>query len=384
MICDFYDSTLEFQENLLVKYYLKKNHDVVVITSTYNNVFDYYADRHNNQIKMSITFDNTAKIIRLRYLFNFFNRLRAYTSIKKILTKESPDLIFVHDIMLNIIECVNYIKRNPNCKMILDYHADYSNSGKNWISIKILHGIIRKFFLDYAMPYITKIFPVVPASFKFLNEIYKVNEEKMEVLPLGADFDYINEVKSKLNREIFRKNLGVTNADFLIFTGGKIDSKKQTHLLIKALELINDKRIKLIVIGKATIGNEEYYNNLKQNSISNSNIIFSGWLNKFEIYSTILASDIAVFPASQSILWQTAIACGLPLICGDIGNQDISYLNKGNIEIIKSEYINSEIISNLIQEIFYDYEKFKKMQYSALQVGEKLLDWNNLINKTLY
>jgi hypothetical protein len=74
----------------------------------------------------------------------------------------------------------------------------------------------------------------------------------------------------------------------------------------------------------------------------------------------------------------------LPLICGDIGNQDISYLNKGNIEIIKSEHINYEIISNLIQEIFYDYEKFKKMQYSALEVGEKLLDWNNLINKTLY
>jgi hypothetical protein len=24
------------------------------------------------------------------------------------------------------------------------------------------------------------------------------------------------------------------------------------------------------------------------------------------------------------------------------------------------------------------------MQYSALEVGEKLLDWNNLINKTLY
>ena len=50
------------------------NSDVVVITSTYNNVFDYYADRHNNQIKMSITFDKTAKIIRLRYLFNFFKK----------------------------------------------------------------------------------------------------------------------------------------------------------------------------------------------------------------------------------------------------------------------------------------------------------------------
>lgn len=381
MICDFYDSSLEFQENLLVKYYLKKNHDVVVITSTFNNVFDYYADRHDKKVKPTVTFDNTAKIIRLKYLFNVLNRLRAYTSIKKILINESPDLIFVHDIMLNIIECVNYVKHNPNCKMILDYHADYSNSGKNWISIKILHGLLRKKILDYAMPYISKIFPIVPASFKFLKEIYKVKEEKMEILPLGADFDYINEVKSKLNRELFRGNLGILNSDFVIFTGGKIDSKKQTHLLIKALELINDKRIKLIVIGKHSIGHEEYYNNLYENS--NSNIIFLGWLNKHEVYSTILASDIAVFPASQSILWQTAIACGLPLICGDIGNQDISYLNKGNIEIINYDLINSETISMQILKIFNDYEKFMSMKSAALEVGEHLLDWNKLVIKTL-
>ena len=384
MICDFYDSSLEFQENLLVKYYLKNNHEVVIITSTFNNVFDYYADRHNNQIEKSISFDNSAKIIRLRYVFNIYNRLRAYTSIKKILSNETPDLIFVHDIMLNIIECVSYIKKNPNCKMILDYHADYSNSGKNWVSLKILHGVIRKRILDYAMPYIIKIYPIVPASLKFLSEIYKVDEKKMEVLPLGADFDYINEVKNEFDRDDFRKKLGIKKDDLLIFTGGKIDKKKQTHLIIDALRLINDDRIKLFVIGKASIGSEVYFNNLKEQSHLNSRVIFLGWLTKSEIYSAMLASDIAVFPASQSILWQTAIACGLPLICGDVGNQDISYLNKGNIDIIKANSINSETISKLIKEVLFNDEKFVKMKLAASEVGEKLLDWNILINKTLH
>ena len=34
-------------------------------------------------------------------------------------------------------------KKNTNCKMILDYHADYSNSAHGWLSLNILHKIIK-------------------------------------------------------------------------------------------------------------------------------------------------------------------------------------------------------------------------------------------------
>ena len=52
-----------------------------------------------------------------------------------------------------------------------------------------------------------------------------------------------------------------------------------------------------------------------------------GWLNQDDLNRHLAMADLAVFPASQSILWQQAIAMGLPLIVGDAGHQDISYLN---------------------------------------------------------
>ena len=42
MLCDFYFESLEYQENLLVRYYRKHGHEVVVIASTFDSVFDYY------------------------------------------------------------------------------------------------------------------------------------------------------------------------------------------------------------------------------------------------------------------------------------------------------------------------------------------------------
>jgi glycosyltransferase involved in cell wall biosynthesis len=45
------------------------------------------------------------------------------------------------------------------------------------------------------------------------------------------------------------------------------------------------------------------------------NIIYVGWVKPGEIYQYYMASDVAVYPGGQSVLWQQAIACGLPLIC---------------------------------------------------------------------
>ena len=77
MLCEFYDETLEYQENLLVKYYKKHGHEVWVITSTFDSIFDYYNDKHNPESPARIYHDRGAKIIKLKYRFNIANRLRA-------------------------------------------------------------------------------------------------------------------------------------------------------------------------------------------------------------------------------------------------------------------------------------------------------------------
>ncbi|MEO9209584.1 MAG: glycosyltransferase family 4 protein, partial [Ginsengibacter sp.] len=274
----------------MVKYYRKHNHEVTVITSTFESVFDFYNDKYDKKAPAKEYFHKGAKIIKLRFSFNI-SRLKRYTNIYKIIESEKPDLIYIHDIMLNLPEAVKYVKKNPNCKMIMDYHADYSNSANNWLSLNILHKIIRKvFYLDRAKRYISKIFPIVPASIKFLHEVYKVPYEQMELLPLGADTDFGSEVKRKGEGLMLRDKYNIPLQDFVIFTGGKLQPAKKTELLINAFLKLNDKHLHLFIIGKANEEDQKYMDHLLNISKDNRNIHFIGWLTASDVYKYLDAS----------------------------------------------------------------------------------------------
>jgi len=384
MICEFYDPSLEYQENILTKYYTMHGHEVVVITSTFENVFDYYSGKHNNKIPSSIIYDGKTKVIKLKYKFNFLNKIRKYVSINKILEEEKPDLIYVHDIIPNITECVQYLKREPKCKMIMDYHADYSNSGRNWFSLKILHGIIRKWYLDKSRPYLSKIFPVVPAGIKFLHEVYKVPLNEMEVLPLGADLNLCNKMKSSSILNELKQKYNIGNDDKVIITGGKLSPRKKTELLIEAFHKLDIDNKHLIIIGDSSNEDLKYKEKLISLSKKSKNIHFTGWLNTEMIYAHFHISTIAVFPASQSILWQQAIASGLPLITGNTGEQSIEYLNLyNNIVILERDDITVDNLCLNIYNILSNSNLYENMKIGAQKVANEKLDWNILIEKTL-
>lgn len=384
MLCEFYNETLEYQENLLVKYYTKNGHQVTVVTSTFDSVFDYYNDRHDNSISPKVYFDGDAKIIKLRYRYNILNRLRAYTCIDDILAEEAPDLVYVHDISPNLPEVIRYVRAHPHSRVIMDYHADYSNSGKNWVSLKILHGILRKWFLDRARPYLSKIFVVVPASARFLNEVYKVPNDEIELLPLGADLDTCAEVKKAQCGNSLRRKLGIRDEAIVIFTGGKLDPLKRTELLIEAVRRLAHLPLELVIIGDSDPTNKRYGDNLRSMAAASANIRFTGWLKPRDIYGYLDMADIAVFPASQSILWQQAIAMGLPLIVGDTGGQDVSYLNLyENIIILQNEEITSKKIEQTVSEVVLGPQRLRAMSVGAQRVAYECLNWDVLVQKTI-
>ena len=385
MLCEFYNETLEYQENLVVKYYCKHGHKVTVITSTYESVFDYYNNKHDNKLPSKIYYDHGAKIIKLPFKFNFFGKLKKYISIKNIVEEEKPDLLYIHCIMPNMLEMLDYKKRNPKVKMIMDYHADYSNSANNWFSLNVLHKIIRKkIYLDPVRKHISRFYPIIPGSTKFLNEVYNVDFKDMEILPLGADVDLVNEIKNSNIREIIRDKYNISNDDVVIFSGGKFTSTKKTHLLISSFNLINNKKLHLFLLGDADKYNEEYKNNLINLSNKNKNIHFLGWQNNKTVYEYLSASDLAVFPASQSIMWLQAIGSGLPIIVGDTGGQSLDYINEfGAIIELKNEDINAENIAESIKKIIFDYDLHLAMKKAANKTTNKFLDWNHLIDKTL-
>lgn len=384
MLCDFYNEKLEFQENLLTKYYSKHGHQVVVITSTYESVFDYYSGHHDRHSPPRIYNDGKAKVVKLKYRYNILNKLRAFTPILRILDEEKPDLIYVHDIIPNMLEAVRYVKKHPECKMIMDYHADYSNSGKNWLSLKILHGLIRKWFLDRARNYFCKIFPVVPAGIKFLHEVYGVPNEEMELLPLGADLDLGEQCKKSNDLISLRARYQVNPNTRVILTGGKLGPRKRTELLIAAFKDLDLEDTRLIVIGDSAEQDGAYLDMLVAEAAGHPDIYFTGWLGKEEVYRHLAVSDLAVFPASQSIIWQQAISMGLPLIVGNTGEQSIEYLNLyDNIVILDKDAIKVENLRFHINRILTEEGLYAIMNAGALAVARECLDWNSLIDRTL-
>lgn len=384
MLCDFYNESLEYQENLLVKYYRKHGHDVTVIASTFESVFDYYIYHHDNSVPGRTYFDRGAKIIKLPYRFNILNRLRAYTRIDRILQEERPDLLYIHDIMPNFPEAIRYVKSHPECRMIMDYHADYSNSGRNWISRKILHGVLRKWFLDRARPHLSRIFAITPPSIPFLHDLYKIAPEDVEILPLGADLDRCAEVKARGEGRALRRSLGIADDAIVIFTGGKLDPLKKTELLIEAVKALPFLPLHLVVIGDSGPKFADYKATLVEAAARADNIRFVGWLEAKDVYKYLDLADMAVFPASQSILWQQAIAMGLPLIVGNTGNQDMSYLNlRDNIVILDKDEIRTDRLAQEIRRIASDPALLKAMSAGAVEVANEHLNWDRLIERTL-
>lgn len=384
MLCDFYNETLEYQENLLAKFYVKHGHAVTVVASTHESVFDYYADRHDNS-RPARTFEHAgARIIKLPYRYNVLNRLRAFHPLDAVLEAEAPDLIFVHGIMLNLPDCVRYVRRHPDCRMVLDFHGDYSNSGRNALSRRVLHGVCRKWFLDRARPHLSRIFPIVPGSARFLHEIYKVPHEDMELLPIGADTDLALAVRQSGARAALRRQFGIPENGTVIFTGGKLAPAKKTEVLLEAASRLYGRSLHIVVAGKAGEEHREYEQRLRQVAAAVSDVHMVGWLGPEDVYRHLHMADLAVFPASQSVLWQQAIAMGLPLIVGNSGHQDISYLNaEQNIAILGSDEIRADRLADVIGGLISDPARMRAMSEGALRVADLQLNWNRMVQRTL-
>ena len=188
---------------------------------------------------------------------------------------------------------------------------------------------------------------------------------------MGADDELVE--LGKQDAPNIREKYGIAEKDFLIVTGGKIDSAKlQTLLLMDAVKDINDSKVKLILFGSVTPEIKERFNNL----LIKNKIIYAGWLNSSDSYGYFAAADLVVFPGRHSVFWEQVVAQGRPLIvkhwdgtthidiCGNC-----KFLYKDNKEEIKQEilwamkkdnYKNMLLAANSLKKKDFCYSKIAK------------------------
>ena len=373
-LCVFgpYSDKFSYQENVIPRYHAMEGHNVTVIVR--NLAFDYTGNIVETE-RASYIDEYGVNVRRLPYKRYFSRSLTdvfLYIPILKILKTVRPDLIFIHDAQLTSLsyfDVLKYCKReNRNCIVFGDIHSDYYNSGNNkkrgFLKTFLLKRI-RSHFCHKIVPMYKKVYYVAQSCLPYAQDFCRIPLNKMELLPLGFN-DELLATKDKENiRTLIREKYGFNSKDIIIVHGGKINSEKRTKELINGILLLNNPNVKLFLFGGIA---KEYEKEIIPLISDNSSwIVYFGPLSPNDYYNIYLSSDLAVFPGSQSAIWQEAIGCFLPIVVYYRDGQT-QYLNRcGNATFFENQ--DEKSIASKLDEVLNN-NKLKIMKEAALEASQ--------------
>ncbi len=377
-LCSFFPDNYSYQENMLPKYHKKLGYDVEVIASTRS--FDEqgkacYLDNVG-------TYQNEygIKVTRLPYKSNskIWKRLKRYIGVFDAISKADPDILFIHGgQFLDIDQVVKFLKDHKDVTVFVDNHADFSNSATNWFSKNILHKIVWKHTEHQIEPYAKKFYGVLPVRVDFLKDIYGLPADKCELLVMGADDELVERAKSSGARERIRKQYGISDSDFLIVTGGKIDQwKTQTLLLMQAVQNINNPSVRLIVFGSVTDELKEQVKNLSDSV----KVQYIGWISSEDTYDYFEASDLVVFPGRHSVMWEQVTGQGKPMIVKDWPGTHHVDLG-GNVLFLSKDSVGE--IQEKIESLLAEPSKLKEMTKIAQEKGMQIFSYADISKRAI-
>lgn len=307
----FYIDNYSYQENMLPRRHKAMGHEVRIVASLFT--FDQNGKGTYLPHGSHYTNEDGIPVTRLEYRRprRLYRTLRRYRGLREELDSFLPDLIFIHGCQfLDIAVVVDYLKRHPGTRVYVDNHSDFSNSATNFLSKNILHKIIWRRCARKIEPYTTKFYGVLPARVDFLREIYRLPPAKCELLVMGADDDAVARANTPEVRCSIREKYGIGAQDFLVVFGGKIDGfKRQSLLLMDAVNQIEDPRLKLIVFGSVNLDLQA-----EINARCSDRVQYIGWVKGDDSYPIFAAADLACFPGRHSVYWEQVAGLGIPML----------------------------------------------------------------------
>lgn len=361
----FYIDNYSYQENLLPKYHKKQGYEVEIVAS----LFTFDENGKGKWLKKADKYvnENGIPVTRLDFKKGRFSKaLRKYKGLEKELERFSPDIIFIHGIQFSDIDIVvKYLKKHKGITVFADNHADFSNSAKSFISKNIQHGILWRSCAQKINPYVKRFYGVLPARVDFLKNVYKLPENKVELLVMGADDDDVIAAQNEEQIKNLRDKYVIAQDDFLIMYGGKTDNyKKQTLLLMDAVNQIDNPKLKLIVFGSVIPELKEEIDKRCSDRVQ-----YIGWVLAKDSYKYYAASNLACFPGRHSVFWEQVAGQSVPMLvkrwdgtthvdCG------------GNVKFLTQD--STEEIKAAIEEIL-ENDNYNKMLEAAKKASETFM-----------
>ena len=372
-LSQFYIDNYSYQENILPKMHKKQGHEVLILASTET----YIDGMHLGYMEPSIYVNEYGiPVHRIPYSTiipkKLVRKLRIYPSVYQEIKQFAPEIIFLHGIQfVSIKQVAKYAKYHPEVKIIADGHADFVNSARTFISYHLLHRLIYKTCAHLILPYVIKFYGTLPIRVEFFQKVYDIPAEKVDYMPLGVDDDMVEKHESAAEMIATKKKFGFSPNDFIIVTGGKIDfNKKQTLLLMEAVNEISSQNVKLLVFGSVAADLKEQFNALCSNKVK-----YAGWATVDESYEYFSIADLVIFPGTHSVYWEQAAGLGKPLVVRYW--EGITHVDLGGNVLFLYDNSKSELIC-IINKLIENKNDFEEMKRCAIEKGKTFFSYRNI------
>lgn len=374
----FFPDNYSYQENMLPKFHKELGYEVEVIASL--QTFDSRGKVTYLDVAKTYRNEYDIKVTRLCYKKPeaLYHKLKRYIGTYQALDKANPDIIFIHGCQfLDMDTVVSYLKTHPGKKVYVDNHCDYSNSATNLLSKYILHKLLWKHAAQIIEPYTIKFYGVLPARVDWLINMYKLPQNKCELLVMGADDEEVQRASSEKNKQKVRQKLGFSPNDFVIVTGGKIDAwKTQTLLLMEAVSQLNKSNVKLLIFGPVANEIEKDF----QSKFDNRIMKYISWADTSASYDYFAIANLAVFPGRHSVYWEQVAGLGIPMLCKywegtthiDVG---------GNVRFLMCDSVDE--IYNNIYEIVCNKHIYEGMCKAAKNKGKRRFSYKEIAKRSI-
>ena len=279
-------------------------------------------------------------------LLNYFRIIQiSIFTTHKIIKKENIDIVCFQDPVSSFFSILFLKVRRAEVKIVVETHGDFIET----LSLEknlVLPRLYKKLFYIMAKYSIGKSNIIRAVSSSTEQQVLDIDSSKSVVrFPAWIDFkDFQNIEPKPLSKDKFN----------ILFIGSVTDRKKP-HMIIEAIQRINDKSYNLSIVGPAP--NEKYFKELKDlidKSDLQNQVSLIGPVDRESVKDYYSTSNLMILPSISEglarVIFESQVAMCPVLVTDAPGMSDIvidgqtGYVFKSNnldSLSLKIEYINN-------------------------------------------
>ena len=288
-------------------------------------------------------------------LINYFRIIQiSIFTTHKIIKKENIDIVCFQDPVSSFFSILFLKVRRAEVKIIVETHGDFIET----LSLEknlVLPRLYKKLFYIMAKYSIGKSNIIRAVSSSTEQQVLDIDSSKSVVrFPAWIDFkDFQNIEPKPLSKDKFN----------ILFIGSVTDRKKP-HMIIEAIQTINDKSYHLSIVGPAP--NEKYFKELKDlidKSDLQNQVSLIGPVDRESVKDYYSTSNLMILPSISEglarVIFESQVAMCPVLVTDAPGMSDIvidgqtGYVFESNnldslslkIEYIKNNYEEASLVA---------------------------------------